>query len=233
MSSRNLESMGDAANSAPKRRKSIEQIDFERDRFILARDRGHRAFAGIKERDWQDPYTFVQMADTQFGLATGIKLAWQNPWYRFFRRVLNVTGDFWRLPIPLDGMPMLSPESAYQMELDFARQSVDAINCMKPKPAFVVVCGDLVNAYPDQPEQIPQVEDFKRIFQKVDQDIQLICTCGNHDVGDRPTAQSISTYRDRFGDDYYSFWCRGVQYFILNSQLIKEPYVFLFSNFQT
>ena len=94
---------------------------------------------------------------------------------------------------------------------------------MKPLPAFVVVCGDLVQAYPTQPEQAPQVEDFKRIFQKIHNDVKLVCVCGNHDVGDRPTPQTITTYKGRFGDDYFSFWCRGAQFFVLNSQLIKEP----------
>ena len=45
-----------------------------------------------------------------------------------------------------------------------------------------------------------------------------MCVCGNHDVGDFPTRQSIQRYVDHFGDDYFDFYCSGVHCIVLNSQ---------------
>ena len=56
---------------------------------------------------------------------------------------------------------------------------------MNPTPAFFIVCGDLVDAMPDQWPQIreSQEKDFFRVFSKLSPDIPLVCVCGNHDVG--------------------------------------------------
>lgn len=42
------------------------------------------------------------------------------------------------------------------------------------------------------------------------------------DVGDRPTSSSIALFRKRFGDDFFSFLYRGVQFIAINSQLYKD-----------
>ena len=39
-----------------------------------------------------------------------------------------------------------------------------------------------------------QLKDFKRIFSRVKSEIPLICVCGNHDVGNAPTPESINKY---------------------------------------
>eukprot|EP00966_Prymnesium_polylepis_P239423 5536893-Prymnesium_polylepis.1 len=64
---------------------------------------------------------------------------------------------------------------------------------MTPRPAFAVVCGDLVHAYPaTQAEQhAAQVATFKDIFREIHRDIALVCLCGNHDIGDRPSSATI------------------------------------------
>ena len=45
---------------------------------------------------------------------------------------------------------------------------------------------------------------------------------GNHDVGQSPTPADIERYRQRFGDDYFSFWVGGVLYVALNSQYYRD-----------
>jgi len=60
---------------------------------------------------------------------------------------------------------------------------------------------------------------FKNVFSKVDKSVALVCTCGNHDIGDRPTKDTIDIWKTRFGDDYFSFWVGNDQFFVLNSQL--------------
>ena len=47
-----------------------------------------------------------------------------------------------------------------------------------------------------------QVRDFKRVWAGLDQDIALVCLCGNHDVGNKPTRESIDHWTSQFGDDF-------------------------------
>ena len=49
-----------------------------------------------------------------------------------------------------------------------------------------------------------------------------VCVCGNHDVGNRPTKDTIENYKSTFGDDYFSFWFGGVHFIVLNSQLYED-----------
>jgi len=68
-----------------------------------------------------------------------------------------------------------------------------------------------------------QYADFAKVFKKLDPEIKLICVCGNHDVGDEPTKDTVQIYRKQFGPDFFSFWCGGVKFVVLNSQYFKTP----------
>ncbi len=206
---------------SPRAVNTNENVDSYDQRFTLAQNRTYTAFDQEDER-WRGEWYFIQMADTQFGMAAGIKNFWQSPMYRGLQMLSSFTFGMLRLPAPIDLMSNLTAEQAYAVELEYSRRAVGIVNNMQPRPAFLVVCGDLVNAFPDkEAQQADQVKDFKNIFSQVHPDIHLMCTCGNHDVGDRPTPRTIQMYNQRFGDDYYTFWCRGVQVIVLNSQLIK------------
>lgn len=110
------------------------------------------------------------------------------------------------------------------------RRAVREINRLRP--AFAIVCGDLVDEFPsgergrektsDLERRTQQEKDFKEAMNSIDPDIPLLCLCGNHDIGDRPNAVTIQRYTKHFGDDYYSFWCHGVKCLVLNSQLLKD-----------
>jgi 3',5'-cyclic AMP phosphodiesterase CpdA len=117
---------------------------------------------------------------------------------------------------------MFKQDESWAEEEALAQAAVRHINRLKPK--FVVVCGDLVNALPNGPEPRPeqqaaQVRDFKRVMSGIDESIQLVCVCGNHDVGDRPNAATIDLYESRFGDTYFGFWAGGCRCIVLNSSL--------------
>lgn len=117
---------------------------------------------------------------------------------------------------------MFKQDETWAEEEALAQAAVQHINRLKPK--FVVVCGDLVNALPNGPDPKPeqqeaQVRDFKRVMGSIDRDIQLVCVCGNHDVGDRPNAATIDKYESRFGDTYFAFWAGGCRCIVLNSSL--------------
>lgn len=107
-------------------------------------------------------------------------------------------------------------------ELALIRASLVAANRMEPRPKFYIVCGDLIHAFPTQAPRDAQLRDFKNVFEGLDNEIPLVCVCGNHDVGDKPTPATISSFRENFGDDYFSFWVSGVLMIVLNSQFYEN-----------
>ncbi len=84
------------------------------------------------------------------------------------------------------------------------------------------MCGDLVDAMPGVSYKADQVRDYKAVFSELDPDILPICVCGNHDIGDTPTAAAILQYQEDFGDDYFSFWVGGVKFLVFNSQFYHD-----------
>lgn len=150
------------------------------------------------QANWRDNFYFVQAADTQLGLM-----------YNFGTDGTN-------------GTPY--PDSAWDQEVELCRKSVEILNSLQPKPAFFIVCGDLVDAFSDEYPEVRerQEEDFKAVYSKLDPDIPMICVCGNHDVGNSPTSKSIQRYKDSFGSDYFSFYHQGVACLVLNSQFYED-----------
>jgi 3',5'-cyclic AMP phosphodiesterase CpdA len=116
---------------------------------------------------------------------------------------------------------MFTGNEGFAQEAALAERTVQHINRLRPR--FVIVCGDLTNATPGHARYLAQVQQYQRDFSQVDPDIPLVCVCGNHDIGGRPTAESIASYKQHFGDDYFSFWVGGVCNIVLNSTVIKDP----------
>ena len=92
--------------------------------------------------------------------------------------------------------------------------AVKQINAMRPD--FVVICGDLVQKSNDK-----SFADFNRI--KAGFKIPCHCAAGNHDVENKPTAESLRRYREKIGKDYYSVEHKGYTFVIANTQLWKAP----------
>jgi len=116
-----------------------------------------------------------------------------------------------------------------EKEEEFSRRAVSFINQRKPR--FVVVCGDHTHNLEDiwskkglkhgQKRRIEELRAYKDIYRNLNKDIPLVCVCGNHDVGNQPTKMTIQLYKDEFGDDYFAFWCGGVKFIVVNSQIIQ------------
>jgi len=116
-------------------------------------------------------------------------------------------------------------------EEEFCRLAVKFINQRSSRVKFVVVCGDHVHNLEGmwskgdlqggRKKRIQELKAYKSIWSKLDKDIPLVCVCGNHDVGNAPTKRTIQLYKEEFGDDYLTFWCGGVKFFVLNSQIIQ------------
>jgi len=116
---------------------------------------------------------------------------------------------------------MIEKNVSWDKEIFLLECAVEHINRLKPK--FVIVCGDLTNAKPFRRAYEEQVADYKRIMSEVSEDIPLVCICGNHDVGNKPTKETIASYEGNFGSHYFNFWVGGVQCFGLNSSLFYNP----------
>ncbi|XP_050437584.1 serine/threonine-protein phosphatase CPPED1-like isoform X2 [Adelges cooleyi] len=116
------------------------------------------------------------------------------------------------------------PPTCWHQEMNRSMKAVEKINALRPRPQFVVICGDLVHAMPSKDEKTNklQVQDFKKVYDKLHRSISLVCVCGNHDVGNEADEQSIDMYRDEFGQDYFSYWCGGVRFLVLNTQYYKK-----------
>lgn len=115
------------------------------------------------------------------------------------------------------------PETrVWDEEIRLTREAIKRANAMTPQPKFFVVCGDLVDDGPGQQHQAAQQRDFKRLFSELNNNIPLVCVCGNHDVGNEPTPQTLQEYRSRYGDDYFVFWVGSTLFIVLNSQLYYD-----------
>lgn len=98
--------------------------------------------------------------------------------------------------------------------------AVEAINAIAPD--FVLVGGDLV----DDAGRGDQAEAFLEITARIDDTIPVHFAPGNHDIapdGVVPTAESIASYREVFGDDYYRFSFGPLQVVVMNTVVLDHP----------
>jgi len=116
---------------------------------------------------------------------------------------------------------MFTGNKGFEKEAALSQRAVEHINRLRPR--YVIVCGDLTNATPEHARYDAQVKQYKQDFSAIHDEIPLVCVCGNHDIGNRPTAKSIATYKQNFGDDYFAFWVGGVCNVVLNSSVLKDP----------
>jgi len=136
----------------------------------------------------------------------------------------NWTGsyDFIQLADPQLGM--LHWDAQWTEELTMLRVAIQHVNRLRPK--FLLISGDLINAFPssdpDNTAAAREVVSFKDALHELDTDIPLVLQPGNHDIGQHATIETIRTYAERFGDDYFSFWAGGVLYVSLNSQFYRS-----------
>ncbi|XP_033467610.1 serine/threonine-protein phosphatase CPPED1 [Epinephelus lanceolatus] len=156
----------------------------------------HRTFGGLTEdaeREWTGPFCFIQAADPQLGLMK----AWRDG-------DCDGGGDEWA------------------EEVELTKQAVEAVNQLRPRPRFMVLCGDLVHAMPDTPFRESQEQDLKAALKGTDPTIPLVFVSGNHDLGNTPTPRTLEQYCSAWGNDYFSFWVGGVFCLVLNSQLFYD-----------
>ena len=112
---------------------------------------------------------------------------------------------------------------AFTQDKDFVQETANyefaVANINRIRPAFVVICGDLINKGGDP----AQLAEYKRVTAKIDPSIPVYAVAGNHDVGNQPTLESIAAYRRNVGPDYYSFQRAGIYGIVLDSSLLGTP----------
>jgi len=112
---------------------------------------------------------------------------------------------------------------AFTQDKDFVQETANyefaVANINRLRPAFVVICGDLINKGGDA----AQLSEYKRITAKIDPSIPVYAVAGNHDVENQPTPESIAAYRRNIGPDYYSFQRAGIYGIVLDSSLLGSP----------
>jgi hypothetical protein len=147
---------------------------------------------------------------------------------------------------------MTNMNTDWEIEKEYSRKAIAAINALEDRPLFCVICGDLVDMMADlfvhtpKPitittttsesssprywtrEECDQIQaqqnvEFRQIWQNLHPDIALVCLCGNHDVGNRPTTATIQRFTNQYGDDYLAFWANGTYNIVLNSALFNDP----------
>lgn len=112
---------------------------------------------------------------------------------------------------------MFTNNNGFEKEARNFEKAIAAANRLHP--AFVIVCGDLVN----QSTNAAQIAEYKRIAATLDPSIPLYNVPGNHDVGNKPDAASLTNYRKNFGPDHYSFQHGNLYGIVLNSSLFFDP----------
>ncbi len=149
-------------------------------------------------------FHFVQMADPQFGMFASVSRYTDEDVAKRRARGLNVR----KAPAPITG---------FADETRLYTAAIESVNRLRP--AFAVVCGDMVHDASDQ----SQIEELFRVSALLDDDIPLHFVSGNHDVGEAPTSESLAIYRERFGSDSYSFDCGDCHFAVINSSVAFDP----------
>ncbi|CRH04097.1 serine/threonine protein phosphatase CPPED1, putative [Plasmodium relictum] len=115
---------------------------------------------------------------------------------------------------------MIRSNKGWYEERALLKKAIEKTN--KLKPPFVIAMGDLANAYPSNKEQNEQFNDLKEDFKLLDKSIDLYVFCGNHDVGNSPTCETVKGFEDVWGDCYYDFIYNNCGFIILNSPVLYD-----------
>ena len=108
----------------------------------------------------------------------------------------------------------------------FWQTAIDHANRLRP--AFVVVCGDLLNcdgnaAKRDYEKDEQRARAYLKVAATLDRSIPLYNVAGNHDVCNRPTPGTLAWYERRFGKLWHTFTHARDFFMVIESDLIKDP----------
>ena len=160
-------------------------------------------------------FTFMQLADPQLGMFA--KISDRSP-----EDVAAMRTRFSGMPYHGVDIRPVRPVTGFAPETGLFTEAIQTANQLRP--AFVVVCGDIVQDWNDD----AQANEARRIGGLLDEGIDLHWVAGNHDVGADdghryPTAESLKRYREGFGPDNYAFQQGDTSFIVLNSSVMQSP----------
>lgn len=113
-------------------------------------------------------------------------------------------------------MGMISKNLNNDEETRLYSLTINEIN--KLKPDFVVITGDFVNNRTDT----NQIYAFKQLTSFINPKIPVYLIPGNHDVGSKPTCETMDFYFNNYPTDRFSFIKRNILFIGINSSLINS-----------
>lgn len=166
-------------------------------------------------RSGSSGFSFMQLADPQLGMFA--KISERSP-----EEITAMRERFADMPYHGIDIRPVSPIAGFAPETGLFTEAIQTAN--RIRPAFVVVCGDIVYDWDDD----PQATEARRIGGLLDDGIDLHWVAGNHDVGADeghriPTAESLTRYRAGFGPDNYAFQQGDTSFIVLNSSVMQAP----------
>ncbi|KAL7680483.1 putative protein kinase domain, calcineurin-like phosphoesterase domain, ApaH type, PDPK1 family [Plasmopara halstedii] len=105
--------------------------------------------------------------------------------------------------------------STWETELATFLDAIDILNSQRP--AFVVICGDFVNASPSQEFYDAQVKAFQKLLNQLIPAIRLVFVAGCNEFRDQ---DEFKKYQERFGDARFSFWFGGIKFVVANTAIL-------------
>eukprot|EP00070_Physeter_catodon_P039232 XP_028346126.1 uncharacterized protein LOC114486388 [Physeter catodon] len=135
------------------------------------------------------------------GLITVRGRSWERP----SDTNVQPPGSFGGLTFAVLADPQLGllPQSPPDYQEELMRLNTARVNMEKYSPQFVIVLGDLVQILPDddrnQEERAVQTRKIHDALRTFPAHIPVFVLCGNHDVGNAPTEESLRHYQELWG----------------------------------
>ncbi|EEY66101.1 3-phosphoinositide-dependent protein kinase, putative [Phytophthora infestans T30-4] len=105
--------------------------------------------------------------------------------------------------------------SVWETESATFLEAVKVLNYQQP--AFVVICGDFVNAKPSQEFYTAQVVAFQELLNQIKPQIRLVFAAGSDEFDSK---DELAKYQERFGDSRFSFWFGGIKCIVINTAML-------------
>ncbi|KAL4125043.1 hypothetical protein PRIC2_008633 [Phytophthora ramorum] len=107
--------------------------------------------------------------------------------------------------------------SAWETESTAFLEAIKVLNSQSP--AFVVICGDFINAKPSQEFYEAQATAFQKLLNKISPQIRLVFAAGSDEFD---TREELKKYQESFGDARFSFWFGGIKCIVANSTILHR-----------
>lgn len=95
-------------------------------------------------------------------------------------------------------------------------RAIESINDFEP--AFVVMCGDLI----ETPSNQPQILAYKDSVSKLSPEIALYNVPGNHDLGQPVKIKNVLSYQQNFGKLWFYFTHGDSLFIVLCSDILRD-----------